>query len=112
MDKIKQYQQFIKTAIRRHYSPDVVHQYDEFESQITFDDEHGHYYLINVGWNEYDRIFSCMLHIDLKDGKIWIRQDWTEGIVDDFLEMGVPHEDIVLAFQAPYKRQYSGFATA
>ena len=111
MDKIKKYQAFIKKAIKKHHAPDTVHQYDEFESQMTFDDEHGHYYLINVGWNKYDRIFSPMLHIDLKGEKIWIHQDWTEGIVNDFLEMRVPKEDIVLAFHAPYKRKHTSFAT-
>ena len=53
-----------------------------------------------------------MLHVDLKEDKIWIRQDWTEGVVDDFLEMGVPKTDLVHAFFAPYKRPYSGFAAA
>ncbi len=107
MDKIKQYQQIIKTAIKNHHHPNRIHQYDEFESQVTFDDEHGHYYLINVGWNEYKRIFSCILHLDLKDDKVWIHQDWTEGIVDDLLAMGVSKEDIVPAFHAPYKRKYA-----
>ena len=110
MDKIKKYQKFIKNVLSKHHAPEIRHDYDEYESQLVFDDEHGHYYLINVGWNEYDKIFSCMLHIDLKDDKIWIRQDWTEGVVDDFLEMGVPKTDLVLAFMAPYKRPYSGFA--
>ncbi len=110
MDKIKTYQEAIKKVIKKHHHPNVVHNYDEYESQVTFDDEHGHYYLINVGWNEYKQIFSCMLHIDLKGDKIWIRQDWTEGVVDDFLKMGIPKEDLVLAFHAPYKRKYAELA--
>ncbi|HFA48964.1 MAG TPA: XisI protein, partial [Bacteroidetes bacterium] len=28
------------------------------------------------------------------------------------MEKGVPKEDIVLAFQSPFKRPYTGFATA
>jgi len=107
MDKIKKYQHIIKTAIKKHHHPNTIHQYDEFESQVTFDDEHGHYYLINVGWNQYKRIFSCILHIDLKGDKIWIHQDWTEGIVDELLGMGVSQEDIVPAFHAPYKREHA-----
>jgi len=112
MDKIKKYQKIIKKIIKKHHSPIIKHNYDEYESQIVFDDEHGHYYLINVGWNEYDKIFSCMLYIDLKEDKIWIHQDWTEGVVDDFLKMGVPKSDLVLAFLAPYKRPYATIAAA
>lgn len=111
MDNVIKYQSLIKEAIQKHNSPSI-NNYDEFESQIILDDDRGHYLLLNVGWNEYERIFSCMLHIDLKDGKIWIRQDWTEGIVDYFLENDVPKTDIVLAFQAPYKRSLTGFAAA
>lgn len=110
MDKIKKYQKAIKKVIRKYHSPVVKHNYDEYESQIVFDEERGHYFLINVGWNEYDRIFSCMLHIDLKEDKIWIRQDWTEGVVDDFLKMGIPKLDLILAFLAPYKRPYAEIA--
>ena len=52
-----------------------------------------------------------MLHIDIKEGKIWIQHDGTEiGIANELVEMGVPKQDIVLAFHAPYKRQYTGFA--
>jgi len=51
------------------------------------------------------------VHIDIKNGKIWIQHDGTErGVANDLVEWGVPKEDIVLAFHAPYRRQYTGFA--
>ena len=47
----------------------------------------------------------------LKNGKIWIQHDGTEiGVANELVEWGVPKEDIVLAYHAPYKRQYTGFA--
>ncbi|MEM1122268.1 MAG: XisI protein, partial [Bacteroidota bacterium] len=110
MDKIKKYQEAIKEVLKKHHSPKVKHNYDEYESQMVVDDERGHFFLLNVGWNQYDRIFSCMLHIDLKEDKIWIHQDWTEGVVDEFLAMDIPKEDLVLAFLAPYKRPYANIA--
>lgn len=49
--------------------------------------------------------------LSIKDGKFWIHWDGTEeGIATELVEMGVPKEDIVLAFHAPYKRPYTGFA--
>jgi hypothetical protein len=33
------------------------------------------------------------------------------GVANDFVAHGVPKEDIVLAFHAPYKRPYTGFGT-
>jgi hypothetical protein len=32
------------------------------------------------------------------------------GIANELVDMGVPKEDIVLAYHAPYKRKYTGFA--
>ena len=32
-------------------------------------------------------------------------------ITHELVELGVPKSDIVLAFHAPYKRKFTGFAT-
>jgi hypothetical protein len=41
---------------------------------------------------------------------IWIQYDGTEeGIANRLVELGVPREDIVLAFHPPYKRPYTDF---
>ena len=59
----------------------------------------------------HKRIHGNLLHIDIKNGKIWIQHDGIEeGIAKELLEMGVPKEDIVLAFYPPYKRPHTGFA--
>jgi hypothetical protein len=51
-----------------------------------------------------------VLHIDIKDDQIWIQHDGTEsGVANDLVAMGIPKEDIVLAFHAPYKHPYTGF---
>jgi hypothetical protein len=85
----------------------------EYERQVILDPENDHYQLVDVGWDNYNRIHHCVLHLDIKDGKIWVQEDLTDpGIVEKLLERGVPKEDIVLAFHAPYKRPYTGFATA
>ena len=52
-----------------------------------------------------------MLHIDIKDGKIWIQHDGTEeGIANRLVAAGVPKNDIVLGFQSPFQRKYTEFA--
>jgi hypothetical protein len=66
---------------------------------------------MNVGWDGNERIRGAVLHLDIKDEKIWIQHDGTEqGIAGDLLELGVPKHDIVLAFQAPARRKYTDFA--
>jgi len=72
-----------------------------------------HYLLMKMGWYQDNRIKSNVIHVRLKDGKIWIEEDRTEdGIAIDLLQAGVSCEDIVLAFHPPRLRQFTEFATA
>ena len=64
-----------------------------------------------MGWDGQQRIFSLILHFDIKDGKIWIQYNGTEiAIAQVITEKGVPASDIVLGFHSPFKRQFSGYA--
>lgn len=86
----------------------------EFETQIIFDTQHDHYQLVHVGWKSNGhRNYGCVLHLDIKDDKIWIQHDGTEeGIANALVERGVPKQDIVLAFHPPSMRKYTEFAVA
>lgn len=85
---------------------------EEIEKQAVLDTERDHYLLLHTGWRDNRRTHGCSLHIDIKDGKIWIQHDGTEaGIATQLLELGVPKENIVLAFHSPYMREFTEFAT-
>ncbi len=78
---------------------------------MIFDKESHHYQVLNIGWKEQKRIYGVIIHVDLKDDKIWIQRDGTEvGIANELVDAGVPNLDIVLGFLAPYKRQFTEFA--
>ncbi len=54
-----------------------------------------------------------MMHLDIKDDKIWIQQNMTDvNLAQELLEMGIDKEDIVLGLQLPYKRPYTGYGVA
>jgi XisI protein len=81
------------------------------ERQLVLDDHNGHYQLLNIGWQGNRHTHAILVRIDIKGNLIWVQADNTEyGIVDELLNQGVLAEQIVLGFQAPYKRKYSGFA--
>ena len=85
---------------------------EEIEKQAVLDTERDHYLLLHTGWRDNRRTHGCSLHIDIKDSKIWIQHDGTEaGIATQLLELGVPKENIVLAFHSPYMREFTEFAT-
>ncbi|PIF02862.1 MAG: XisI protein [Desulfococcus sp.] len=109
MEKIDIYRNYIRKVIDRHSHPSA---YGETEIQRISDIENNHYQLVHAGWHETERLYGCIMHLEIKDGKIWIQYDGTEtGIADELAELGVPKEDIVLAYHPPYKRPYTGFAT-
>ena len=57
--------------------------------------------MIYTGWDEWRRVHGTVIHVDIRDGKVWIQHDGTEdGIAYEFLEAGIPHEHIVLAFSS------------
>ena len=68
---------------------------------------------MNVGWQGSDRIYRCVMHFDIKDGKIWLQQNLTDrDPAEALVNMGVPKEDIVLGLQMPSKRLYTNYGAA
>lgn len=83
----------------------------EVEVELIFDQKRDRYLLFHVGWDNHKRIYGCLLHMDIKNEKIWIQYNGTEiDVAAELVALGVSKDDIVLAFLAPYKRQYTDFA--
>ena len=111
MDKLTQYQQAITEVLTEMANERKAAR--SFETELVLDRERNHYLLINLGWQDLHRTYGNTGHIDIKDDKVWLQQDMTDArVADRLLEKGIPKEDIVLAFHAPYKRPYTGFAVA
>jgi len=109
MDKLERYRQLVQQILTTHAQ--VKPAYGEIVRQTIFDRERDHYQLVNTGWDNRRRVYGCLIHIDIQDGKIWIQYDGTEvGVANELLEFGVPKQDIVLAYQSPYMRKLTEFA--
>lgn len=113
MDKINRYQKLTKQYLIDFANLMNSQPVPNLETALSFDDEHQRYLLLKIGWTNQHRTCHTLLHVALKNGKIWVEEDMTEeGIATFFLEKGVPHEDIVLGFQPPEMRPYTEFAVA
>lgn len=109
MAKVEQYRVYVKDVLKQYGSHKLA--YGDVETQIIVDAEHDHYQLVRAGWHNNRRQYGCIIHMDIKNDKIWIQYDGTEvGMANELVALGVPKEDIVLAFHAPSKRPYTGFA--
>ena len=86
------------------------------EIVLSLDSERHQYILLTDQWlkeGQGGRSRHITLHVAIKNGKIWVQEDWTEeGMVTFLLKQGVPNEDIVLGFQPPWLRQHTEFAEA
>ena len=109
MANIEAYREYVQAILKKYES--YQSENDPIASQIIFDTERDRDQLVHVGWRDWRRYYGCVVHIDIKDGKIWIQHDGTEiGVANELVDLGVPKQDIVLAFQAPYKRKFTDFA--
>ncbi|NEQ65942.1 MAG: XisI protein [Symploca sp. SIO2D2] len=109
MDKLTQYRVWIQQVLEQHGRVKPAN--GDIQVYTFFDHQYDHYQVFHAGWSQYNRIFGPLIHIDIIDGKLWIQYDGTEiGVANELVDLGVPKQDIVLAYHAPIMRQYDGFA--
>jgi hypothetical protein len=83
----------------------------DVETQLIFDQDQDHYQLVYVGWEKNRRVYGVAIHIDIKNGKVWLQHNGTEAeLGEELAEMGIPKQDIVVGFHAPSKRQFTAYA--
>jgi XisI protein len=109
MDKLDQYRQFIQELLGRY--TEVQSSNGEIEIQTVFDTMRDHYQIVHVGWQGHRWIHSCTVHVDIKDGKIWIQWNGTEDdLARELVDLGVPNSDIVIGFHSPFTRKFTDYA--
>ena len=102
--------EIIKRLLREYaaFKPSV----GEVEVELVFDDERGHYELMQCGWIGMRRVHGSVVHVDVRGDKVWIQHDGTnDHVAQRLIAEGIPASRIVLGFHAPYKRPLTDFAT-
>lgn len=109
METLEKYRQIVRDLLTTHATSND----SEIECQVICDRENDHYQLLDIGWQGYQRIYACYIHIDIKDNKIWIQHNMTEAdLGQELVDKGVPAEDIILGLHPPYKRPYTNYGVA
>ncbi|MEB3180037.1 MAG: XisI protein [Nostocaceae cyanobacterium] len=109
MAKLDDYREYIQKLLTEYATLDSDE--DGVEMQTIFDTVRDHYQLIYVGWDRGKRVYGPVMHLDIKDGKIWLQWNGTEvDIAAELVDMGVSKDDIVLGFHTPYMRQFTDYA--
>jgi len=114
VERVARYRKIIKAVLEKYDRLLKQQPPAGVESHLIFDEHRDEYLLVKSGWSpEQRRVRGIVAHVRLKDGKVWVEEDWTEdGVATDLINAGVPKQDIVLAFQPPEARPFSEFAVA
>lgn len=110
MDILEQYRQIIQSILTEYAAIPIAN--GEIDCYTVFDTQQDHYQVVNIGWDGDRRVYGCVLHLDIINGKIWVQHNMTEmRIAQELVNRGVAKDQIVLGFQDPNMRQYTEYAT-
>jgi XisI protein len=91
----------------------IQYSHGEVSRKTAFDRTRGRFLLMIDGWENERRVHGCLIDIQIKNDKAWIERDGTEdGVALEFERLGVPKDQIVLAFYLPEVRQESDYAVS
>jgi XisI protein len=111
MDRITKYSDVI-CAVLAPYG-DIKYGNAEIKNRLVTDKVNHQYLVISEGWQANHHYHNCLIHIEIIGEKIWVQCDNTEdGITNELVVAGIEKDHIVLGFQEPSVRQYTGFAVA
>jgi XisI protein len=111
MERLERYREAICSLLQSYAveaEPD-----QNLETQVICDRDHDHYQLVTLGWQGQRRFYACMMHLDIKDGKVWIQRNQSDRLIaQELVALGVAREDIVLGLQPAYARPDTGYGVA
>jgi hypothetical protein len=111
MERLDQYREIIRTFLEASIAPSSND--PNFETQLICDCDRDHYQLVSLGWQGHRRFYSVSIHLDIKDGKVWIQKNDTDRLIaQELVGLGVAREDIVLGLQPVYARVDTGYSVA
>lgn len=111
MDILDQWREILEKILQ--YYANLPYRYGDVSSYVVVSRERNHYLLMHEGWEEQRRVHGCVVHVEIRDDKLWIHYDGIEdSITEELVSAGIPKDHIVLAFHPPCVRQHTGYALA
>jgi hypothetical protein len=111
MDPLNAYREIVERVLSSYTTIPYAH--GELRCEALFDREHDRYALLTLGWDAGKRVHFPLVHLDFRDGKVWIEKDNTEdGIASELVAAGIPKTQIVLGFRSPEMRKHTEYAVA
>ncbi|MEL6604263.1 MAG: XisI protein [Cyanobacteria bacterium J06614_10] len=111
MDTLEQWREAIRNSLQ--YYADIPYNYGDVKTYIVTSEDRNHFMLMREGWEGHRRIHGCVVHVEIRDSKIWMHYDGIEdSITTDLVAAGIPKKRIVLAFHPVEVREHTEYAVA
>jgi uncharacterized iron-regulated membrane protein len=109
MDQLDRYREVVRRLIEEYASYKPA--YGDIRTEAVVDLDRDHYAVMQMGWIGDRRVHGSIIHIDIRDGKVWIEYNGTDArIAEELVAAGIPRTDIVLGFHPEELRSLTGFA--
>ncbi len=109
MDTLERYRKIVRDIVEEYGSYTPAN--GQIDAEVIVDPTRDHYEVVHIGWDGVRRVHGSVVHLDIRNGKVWIQYDGTSRpVADELIAAGVPREDIVLGFHPAELRQRTGFA--
>ena len=96
MGKVLKYQKIIQQLLKD-YAPIKPVNWEDAEQQLVFDTKNHHYQLVRIGWKNERYFHYSIFHFDIRNEKIWVRQNRTDAdIENELIDMGIAPDDILI----------------
>lgn len=82
---------------------------ESIETQQIFDLQSDRYLILSLGWRGQERVYNVLIHLDIRDEKVWIQRNQTESEIEaELIALGIPQTDIVRGLIPPEYRALAG----
>lgn len=109
MDKVTKYRKILTDYLQA-VTQDWSRNPSE-EVRAILDQSGNHFLIVYYGWTEQSHIHSVPIHLEIREGKVWIQENLTGiEVDDDLVARGIPKSDIVLGMLPPEYRAFSEYA--
>lgn len=111
MDPLDRYREIVRRLIEEYASYKPA--YGDVRTEAVIDRDRDHYEVVQVGWNDGRRVHGSIIHIDIRDGKVWIEHNGTDArLGEELVAAGIPRSDIVLGFHPAELQPLTGYGVA
>ena len=106
MDSLEKYKEIITEIINEVY--EKLDNLENIEAAVSIDSIRGQYLIITDSWEDSQRHYSPLIHIEVKDNfEVWLRCDNTDLEIGNLMiERGIDKKHIIPAFYSPKMRKY------